>query len=47
MDQALKDQYEESMRQLNNMVASLQDAKVDRKSLAALFSQFAKELEGS
>lgn len=47
MDQALKDQYEESMRQLNNMVASLQDAKVDRKSLAVLFSQFAKELEGS
>ena len=47
MDQALSDQHQESARQLNSMVDSLQDAKVDRKSLAALFSQFAKELEGS
>ena len=47
MDQALNDQHQESTRNLNSMVDSLQDAKVDRKSLAALFSQFAKELEGS
>lgn len=47
MDQALNDQREEARVQLNTMVDSLQDEKVDRKSLAALFSQFAKELEGS
>lgn len=47
MDQALNDQHEEARVQLNSMVDSLQDEKVDRKSLAALFSQFAKELEGS
>ena len=47
VDQALDDQHQESNRQLNSMVGSLQEAKVDRKSLAALFSQFAKELEGS
>ena len=47
MDQALDDQQQESTRQLNSMVDSLQEAKVDRKSLAALFNQFAKELEGS
>jgi len=37
---------QESERQFKSMVDSLQDAKVDRKSLAAIFSQFAKELEG-
>jgi len=47
MDQALNDQHQESTRQLNKMVESLQDAKVDRRSLASLFNQFAKELEGS
>ncbi len=47
IDQALNDQHQESTHQLNEMVNSLQDAKVDRTSLAALFSQFAKELEGS
>ncbi len=47
IDQALNDQEEESNKQLNQMMSSLQDKKVDRKSLAALFSQFAKELEGS
>ena len=47
VDQALDDQHQESNRQLNSMVDSLQEAKVDRKSLAALFSQFAKELEDS
>ena len=46
IDQAFDEQHKESARQLNEMVDSLQDAKVDRKSLAALFSQFAKELEG-
>ena len=47
IDQALNDQHQESTHQLNEMVNSLQDAKVDRRSLAALFNQFAKELEGS
>jgi len=47
MDQVLIDQHQESTRQLNSMVDSLQEAKVDRKSLAGLFSQVAKELEGS
>ncbi|QMU62611.1 MAG: hypothetical protein GKR92_13235 [Gammaproteobacteria bacterium] len=47
LDQALEDQHLESTNQLNSMAGSLQDTKVDRKSLAALFSQFAKELEGS
>lgn len=47
MDQALNDQHEEARTQLNSMVDTLRDEKVDRKSLAALFSQFAKELEGS
>jgi len=47
IDQALNDQHQESTRQLNKMVDSLQDAKVDRTSLAALFNKFAKELEGS
>jgi len=46
IDQALNDQHQESTHQLNEMVNSLQDAKVDRRSLAALFNQFAKELEG-
>ena len=46
MEQALHDQHHEATRQINSMVDSLQNAKVDRKSLAALFSQFAKELEG-
>ncbi len=46
LDQSLNDQYQESERQFNSMVDSLQDAKVDRKTLAAIFSQFAKELEG-
>jgi|GEM_PF-3066639 len=45
IDQALSDQHQESTQQLNSMVDSLQDAKVDRKSLAAMFNQFAKELE--
>ena len=44
MDQALNDQYQESTRQLNSMVDSLQDTKVDRKSLAALFSQLRRSL---
>ncbi len=47
MDQALDDQHKESTQQLNSMFDSVQDAKVDRKTLAALFSQFAKELESS
>ena len=47
VNQALDDQHHESTRQLNSMVDSLSDAKVDRKSLAILFNQFAKELEGS
>jgi len=47
IDQALNDQHQESTKQLNTMVDSLQDAKVDRKSLAVMFAQFAKELEGS
>lgn len=47
IDQALDDQQQESSKQLNTMVDALQDAKVDRKSLAAMFSQFAKELENS
>ena len=47
MDDALNSQHQESSRQLNAVVDSLQEAKVDRKSLAALFNQFAKELEDS
>lgn len=47
IDQALDEQMQESTKQLNSMVDSLQDAKVDRKSLAAMFTQFAKELENS
>lgn len=47
MDQALNDQQQELSQKLNEMMTSLQDKKVDRKSLAAMFSQFAKELEGS
>lgn len=47
MDQALSDQHQESTRQLNSMVDTLQEAKVDRKSLATLFNQVAKELGGS
>ncbi len=47
IDQAFDEQQQESTRQMNEMVDSLQNAKVDRKSLAAIFSQFAKELEGS
>ena len=46
IDQALNDQHQEATRELNNVAKRLQDAKVDRKSLANLFSQFAKELEG-
>ena len=46
IDDAINDQHEESMRQINAMVGSLQNTKLDRKSLALLFSQFAKELEG-
>ena len=45
LDQSLNDQYQESERQFKSMVDSLQDTKVDRKSLAAIFSQLAKELE--
>lgn len=47
IDQALDEQMQESTKQLNSMVDTLQDAKVDRKSLAAMFSQFAKELDNS
>lgn len=47
LDQALNDQHQESAKQLNTMVDSLQNAKVDRTSLAKMFNQFAKELEGS
>ena len=45
MDDALSQQHEEATRQLNAMVDSLQNAKVDRESLADLFSQIAKELK--
>lgn len=45
IDQALSDQQQEASQKLNDMVTSLQDKKVDRKSLATMFSQFAKELE--
>jgi len=46
LDEALDEQHKEASSHLNNVVDSLQDAKVDRKSLASLFSQIAKELEG-
>ena len=46
MDEALSQQHEEATRQLNVMVDSLQNAKVDRESLADLFSQIAKQLKG-
>lgn len=46
MDEALNQQHEEATRQLNAMVDSLQHAKVDRESLADLFSQVAKQLKG-
>lgn len=45
IDQALSDQQHEASQKLNDMMTSLQDKKVDRKSLATMFSQFAKELE--
>jgi len=47
LDQALDDQRKDASKELNTMADSLQNAKVDRKSLASLFNQFAKELEGS
>ena len=46
MDEALNQQHKEATRQLNVMVDSLQNAKVDRESLADLFSQIAKQLKG-
>ena len=45
MDEALNQQQDEATRQLNTMVDSLQNAKVDRESLADLFSQVAKQLK--
>ena len=45
MDEALNAQQDEATRQLNTMVDSLQNAKVDRESLADLFSQVAKQLK--
>ena len=47
IDQALSDQQQEASEKLDEMMISLQDKKVDRTSLAAMFSQFAKELESS
>ncbi len=45
IDQALDDQQQEASQKLNEMIATLQNKKVDRKSLATMFTQFAKELE--
>ena len=47
IDQALSDQQQEASQKLNEMMISLQNKKVDRASLAMMFSQFAKELESS
>ncbi len=46
LGEALDDQHKEASSQISNVADSLQDAKVDRKSLASLFNQIAKELEG-
>ncbi len=47
IDDALNEQHQDSVRQLNNVADSLQNSKVDRKTLAKFFSQFADELGGS
>lgn len=47
IDDALSEQHQESARQLDKVSETLQDSKLDRKTLAKFFSQFAQELEGS
>lgn len=47
IDQALNEQQKETSQKLTEMMSTLQDKKVDRKSLAAMFGQIAKELEDS
>ena len=45
LDDAIEQQYQESTRQLDTVAESLQDSKLDRKTLAKFFSQFAEELQ--
>ena len=47
IDEALDEQHQESVHQLNKVANSLQDNKLDKKMLAQYFSQLAEELGGS
>ena len=45
LDEAIDQQHQESTRQLDQVAETLQDSKLDRKTLAKFFSQFAEELK--
>ncbi len=47
IDEALDQQHKESVHQLNEVTDSLQNKKVDKKTLAKFLNEFANELGGS